>query len=135
MKRASAFVALLLLWCAGDARSAPTKASSAFPQTVRVRLWYLHPPRELGLRAEPGQAQARKCASCKPMAVTTLTVRAAQSSIQIDREKSVTAELHITGNYQMNAVGDLMQYDGQSESERQHDHRASYHTHQHGINR
>jgi stage II sporulation protein D len=106
MKRASAFVALLLLWCAGDARSAPTKASSAFPQTVRVRLWYLHPPRELGLRAEPGQAQARKCASCKPMAVTTLTVRAAQSSIQIDREKSVTAELHITGNYQMNAVGD-----------------------------
>ena len=106
MRRMSAFAAFLVLWFAGDARPSPTKASSGFPQTVRVRLWYLQPPRELRLRAEAGQAQVRKCATCKPMSVTTLTLHAAGSSLRIDSDNSATAEVHITGVYQMNAAGD-----------------------------
>src|SRR5271157_4618164 len=106
MRRLSAFVVFLILWCAGDARPSPTKTSSGFPQTVRVRLWYLHPPRELRLRAEGGQAQVRKCAICKAMSVSTLTLRATGSSIQTDGDGSATSELHSTGTYQMNAAGD-----------------------------
>src|SRR5271157_4762738 len=109
MKRLFAAVILLfLLWNADNAGSASgkTSASSGFPQTVRVRLWYLHPPRELRLRADAGQAQVRKCVACKPMSVTTLTLHAAGSSLQIDGDKSATGELRITGTYQMNAAGD-----------------------------
>src|SRR5271165_833519 len=106
MRRLSAFVVFLVLWFAGDARPSTTKASSGFPQTVRVRLWYLHPPRELRLRADVGQAQFRKCAACKPAAVGTLVLHATGSSIQIDGDKSATTRLLVTGAYQMNAAGD-----------------------------
>jgi stage II sporulation protein D (peptidoglycan lytic transglycosylase) len=106
MKRLSALMALLLLLCAADASPSPSKTSTGFPQTVRVRLWYLHPPRELRLRADANQAQLRKCANCKPMPVTAVTLSAAQSSMQMDGEKPATGELHVTGIYQMNAAGD-----------------------------
>src|SRR5271166_5388851 len=99
---------LLLLWSAGDAHSSPTRtsASGGFPQTVRVRLWYLHPPRELRLHAEPGQAQFRKCATCKPVALATLALKASGSSVQVDNDKSATGEVRISGAYQMNAAGE-----------------------------
>ncbi len=97
---------LLLLWSTDDIHATPNKASSGFPQTVRVRLWYLHPPSDLRLRADPAQAQLRKCATCKPTAVTALTLHATRSSIQISGDGSTTNELHITGAYQMNAAGD-----------------------------
>jgi len=106
MNRLSAFAAFLVLWLAGDAHPSPPKASSGFPQTVRVRLWYLHPPRDLRLRADAGQAQMRECASCKPTSVTTLTLRAVGSSLQMDGDKSATGDLRVTGIYQMNAIGD-----------------------------
>jgi stage II sporulation protein D len=107
------FALLLAAWIAGDASAAfsdyPTAKSasrSGFPQTVRVRLWYLHPPQSLRLRAETGQAQVRKCASCKDNAVSSLALRASGSSIQIDGDKSAIAELRISGAYQMNTAGD-----------------------------
>ena len=107
MKHLVAMIGLLLLLSSGgDAGPVPAKPSSGFPQTVRVRLWYLHPPRELRLRANPGQAQFRKCASCKPAAAVTLVLHAAGSSLQIDGDKSLTTELRISGAYQMNAAGD-----------------------------
>src|SRR5271169_5560516 len=106
MMRRFAAVSLLLLLHAANARPTPAKTSNGFPQTVRVRLWYLHPPRELRLRAEAGQAQLRKCATCKPMSVTTVTLRATGSSVQIDADKSTTSELHIAGVYQISAAGD-----------------------------
>src|SRR5271167_1972297 len=107
MKRLFAAMGLLLLlWSAGDTNPAPAKASGGFPQTVRVRLWYLHPPHELRIRSEAGQAQVRKCASCKAVPLAALTVHATGSSPQIDGEKPATGELHITGIYQMNATGD-----------------------------
>ncbi len=99
---------LLLLWNVGDAHSAPAKASASagFPQTVRVRLWYLHPPQELQLRAEAGQAQVRRCATCKPASIATLALQASGSSIQVDGDKSATGEVRISGAYQMNAAGE-----------------------------
>ncbi len=99
---------LLLLWNAGDAHSAPAKASASagFPQSVRVRLWYLHQPRELRLRADAGQAQIRTCTTCKPSPITTLALQASASSIQIDKGKSATGEVRISGSYQMNAAGE-----------------------------
>jgi stage II sporulation protein D len=107
MKRLPAAISLLLLlWSGGDARPVPAKSSNGFPQTVRVRLWYLHPPRELRLRAEAGQAQFRKCATCKSAPLATLALRAAGSSLQIDSDKSAMSELRITGAYQMSAAGD-----------------------------
>jgi len=104
MKRLLAALSLSLLLClASDSKSS---GAGGFPQTVRVRLWYLHPPRELRLRADPGQAQLRKCATCKPVPITASTLRAAGSQIQIDGDKAATTELPISGTYQMNAAGD-----------------------------
>jgi stage II sporulation protein D (peptidoglycan lytic transglycosylase) len=99
---------LLLLWNAGDANPAPGKgsASGGFPQTVRVRLWYQHPPHELHFRADSGQAQFRKCATCTVAAFATLALQAAGASVQADNDKSATGEVHISGAYQMNASGE-----------------------------
>ena len=85
--------------------TAQPASSSGFPQTVRVRLWYLHPPHELRLRADGGQAQLRKCAACKESAISSLAVHASGSSLQIDSDKSAATELRISGAYQMNADG------------------------------
>jgi stage II sporulation protein D len=106
MKRLSSVLAFLLLCHVSDVRSTPRPSASGFPQTVRVRLWYLHPPRELHIRAEPSQAQLRKCAACKLVAVSTIALRAAQSSIQIDGDKSTATDLRITGAYQTNAASE-----------------------------
>ncbi len=105
---------LLLLWIAGDARpgsaglASPTSSATAgFPQTVRVRLWYLHPPQQVQLRATPGQAQLRKCATCAPVDVTSLVLRAVGSRIQTDTAgASTSTEVRIDGIYQMNAAGE-----------------------------
>jgi stage II sporulation protein D len=107
MKRVLAAASLLLLlWSAGDTHGTPNRASTGFPQTVRVRLWYLHPPQELRLRADAGQAQIRKCAPCKPVSIATLALQAAGSSIQVDGDKSANSEVRISGAYQMNAAGE-----------------------------
>ena len=111
MKRLLATAGLLLLLCAaGDAelgdRAAAKASPSGFPQTVRVRLWYLHPAHELRVRADAGRAQMAPCASCKTTAITTATLRAAGSKIEIEGNKSPSSELRISGTYQMNATGD-----------------------------
>jgi stage II sporulation protein D (peptidoglycan lytic transglycosylase) len=102
MKRLAAAVGLLLLlWITGDSKPS---ARNNFPQMVRVRLWYLHPPRELKLRADAGQAQLRKCATCKPAPITNLALHATGSRIQIDGEKLAASDLRISGAYQMTAA-------------------------------
>lgn len=102
-----AFAGLLLLWIGGDAQPPGTGARSAtsseFPKVVRVRLWYLHPSRQLKLSAETGLATFRKCASCTMSALTTMTVSAAGSQIQIAGEKVPAAELRVNGNVQISA--------------------------------
>jgi stage II sporulation protein D (peptidoglycan lytic transglycosylase) len=59
----------------------------------------------LRLQADAGQAQLRRCATCKPAPLATLALKAIGSSIQVDKGKA-TAEMRISGAYQMNAGGD-----------------------------
>jgi stage II sporulation protein D len=109
MKRLLAAIALLFLLCTADAElgdhPATKAAPTGFPHIVRVRLWYLHPPHELRIRADTGRAQMRTCANCKTSAFTAASVRAAASKIDVGGTKSVS-ELRVIGAYQMNATGD-----------------------------
>ena len=108
MKRTALLLSLLLVGWMTDvgagASDVTSKAASrsGFPQTVRVRLWYLHPPHELRARADSGQAQMRKCATCKDSPVTSLAVQASGSSLEVDR--SPASELRISGSYQLTAA-------------------------------
>jgi len=96
---------LLLLWIAGVAQPQRSgEANSGFPNIVRVRLWYQHPPVELNLKAESGQAQSRKCAACAASPLSTLSLKAAGSRIQIGGDKSASAELTISGAYEIRAA-------------------------------
>ena len=111
MKRLLAAIGLLLLLCtAGDAElgdhDAGKTSHTGFPQTVRVRLWYLHPPRELRIRSDDGRAQMRTCATCKTTAIAAAALRATGSRIETDGNKSSFSELRVSGAYQMNATGD-----------------------------
>jgi stage II sporulation protein D len=108
MRRFPAALALLLLaWIGGDAQSQRNgagkniSAQSGFPAVVRVRLWYLHPPQELKLQADAGQAKFRTCASCADGALGTLTLRAAGSRIQMDGMKNTATEMRFGGAYQV----------------------------------
>ncbi len=113
MKRLLAAAAvLLLLWLGGDAQTQRDAApknknigapSSGFPKTVRVRLWYLHPPASLKLQADAGQARLRKCATCNETPVTALGLRAVKSRIAIDGDKATATELYIAGMYSMSS--------------------------------
>jgi len=102
---ATLLLSLPIAHLAGAASSdlTPKPASRpGFPQTVRVRLWYLHPPHKLGVRAAVGQAQMRKCATCKDSPVISLVVQAFGSSLEADR--SPASGLRISGSYQLNAA-------------------------------
>ncbi len=109
MKR---FILLVLLstWTLGAAsppQTTPSRnknigtPSQGFPQTVRVRLWYLHPPSSLTARAEAGQANVRKCATCAAAELRSLSISAAGAQIRIKDEKSVSRELRISGVFQL----------------------------------
>ena len=75
--------------------------SSGFPRTVRVRLWYLHPPSELTLQAEPGQAHFRKCATCSASELRKLELAASGSQLRLVAEKLSSRDLRIDGSFQM----------------------------------
>ena len=103
--------AALILWLvmtgARSARSAAKPfASAGFPQTVRVRMWYLHPPPDLRVFADAGQAQQLRCASCRPAGLTSLIIHAAGSQVQIEGGKSASPGLSLRGAYQLNAIGE-----------------------------
>ncbi len=100
---------LLLLSFPADVRSISDQGRKSaepggLPQTLRVRLWYLHPPRDLRIRADAGQAQFHRCVSCKAEALATLALHAAGSSIRIEDGKPST-ELSLSGVYELNAAG------------------------------
>jgi len=111
MKQLAALVALVLLVGAvgdaapGDRDSSGSSSPQGFPHIVRVRLWYLHPPPELRIRAEAGHAQMRNCATCKQTAITEVVLHAWGSSIRVETSKTPTSELRIGGAFQMNATG------------------------------
>jgi stage II sporulation protein D len=110
MKQLSAVIGLLLLLCAagtpevGD-HTASNPPRDRFPQTVRVSLWYLHPPHELRIRADADRAQMRTCATCKTTVITGATIRATGSRIEVEEGKPSFSTLRINGMYQMNSTG------------------------------
>jgi stage II sporulation protein D len=104
---------VLVFWLAalpGDALPAqsPPQAnknigapSSGFPRTVRVRLWYLHPPASLTFGAEADQATVRKCASCAATELRSILLTASGTQVRIKGEKSASHELRINGTFHM----------------------------------
>ena len=64
MRRVSILLAALLMVWADGAQTQPNTAATGFPNTVRVRLWYLHPAAKLKITADAGKAKLRKCAKC-----------------------------------------------------------------------
>jgi len=94
---AMALAALLML--AGN--NSANSGTSDFPRTVHVRLWYLHPPAEIKLKAEAGQAKFRKCASCPEEGLSGLAVRATGGRFQLEGDKSALQTLRVTGVYQV----------------------------------
>jgi stage II sporulation protein D len=108
-------IALLLLAVSGGADPQPDTVaknknigapSSGFPRTVRVRLWYLHPPASLKLHADAGQARMRKCETCADGALGDVTLRASASKIEVSGEKSAVSHLRMDGAFQMNPPGE-----------------------------
>jgi stage II sporulation protein D len=106
-KICAAMLALLFFGIAGNAcaqrdnRQNATTGQNSFPHVVRARLWYVDPPATLKLVAETGQATVRKCATCGEIALTSLTLRAAPSRIQIDRDRTTTQEVRVAGTYRV----------------------------------
>ncbi len=79
--------------------------AAGFPHVVRVRLWYLHPPHELKVRADSGGATLERCSNCKETTLSAISVSASGTSIQVEGDRSPTALLRFDGAYQLNAPG------------------------------
>ena len=114
MRRLLATIAILLaVWITAVASSASSDNSkvrsgsqTGFPQTVRVRLWYLHPPHDLRAPRGGRPGTVSQVRELQRRGLSLLAMHAAGSAVQIDGDKSATAELRLTGAYQMNAAGD-----------------------------
>ena len=105
-----ALLALLTIAAAGPPQTAPSKnrnigpPSSGFPRTVRVRLWYLHPPATLKLSSAAGQAHFRTCPACKDTELSSAIVHASGTQLKLEGEKRAITELRVGGVYQMRAT-------------------------------
>ena len=103
-------LALLTIAAAGPPQTAPSKnrnigpPSSGFPRTVRVRLWYLHPPATLKLSSAAGQAHFRACPACKDTELSSAILRASGTQLKLEGEKHSLTELRVGGIYQMKAT-------------------------------
>ena len=108
-KLAAALAIVLAVWMQSDAVSgvdpAGKNSRAGFPHVVRVRLWYLHPPRELKVRADSGGATLERCLNCKETTLSAISVSVSGTSIQVEGDRSPTALLRFDGAYQLNAPG------------------------------
>ena len=99
---AAVFITLLLAFATTGGTQPSTKASpTGFPTIVQIRLWYLHPPVELKLKADAGRATFRKCSGCPETALSALTLRAAASRVQIAGDTNASNEVHVNGAYEL----------------------------------
>jgi stage II sporulation protein D len=78
--------------------------SSGFPATVRVRLWYLHPPAILKLHADAEKAHMQKCTTCIETELASVTLRASGSQVIVTGERKPLTELRVSGVFQMSAA-------------------------------
>jgi stage II sporulation protein D len=97
-------LAPLLAWMIGDAQPQRAASQSGFPKTVRVRLWNFQQPLIVSLKAEPGQAKLRRCVTCPEAALSSTTVRASGSLVQVEGEKTATPEVRLSGAYEAAAA-------------------------------
>jgi stage II sporulation protein D len=97
MRRVSVLLAIVLAASVVVAQPQHITAASGFQNTVRVRLWHLHPTTKLKLTAESGRAQYRKCAKCTATSFTALALSGAGSQILIEGDKATAAELRVSG--------------------------------------
>jgi stage II sporulation protein D (peptidoglycan lytic transglycosylase) len=104
MRRAAILLAALLLIWADGAQTQRNAAANGFPNAVRVRLWYLHPPAKLKISADAGKAKLRKCTKCVENSFTGLVVSATGLQIEVDGDKTTTSELHINGVFEVSAA-------------------------------
>lgn len=95
-------VAIVLAYIAiGEAQTSIKSSATGFPNTVQVRLWYLHPAVELKLKADAGRATFRKCSGCPESALSALTLRAAGSRVQIAGDNNASSEVQVKGAYEL----------------------------------
>jgi stage II sporulation protein D len=86
------FIFLAVLLAAWPARA----------QDLRVRLYTLHPPTELTVRASSGSLQWRTCPGCLKNSATLLSLQAAGSELRV-RDAGVSREIFISGAIRIEA--------------------------------
>jgi stage II sporulation protein D (peptidoglycan lytic transglycosylase) len=106
MRRIAVLLATLLVVWASGAQAPRTTTITGFPNTVRVRLWFMHPAAKLKITAEPGQAKYRKCATCAETSFVALSLSAAGSQLQVEDDRAAAAELHVRGIYQLRTTSE-----------------------------
>ena len=105
MRRIAVLLATLFAVWVGSADTRNGTATG-FPNTVLVRLWYLHPAVKLRITAQPGQAKYRKCDKCAEIPFVALSLSAAGSQVHVEGDKAAVAELRTSGLYQLSAASD-----------------------------
>jgi stage II sporulation protein D len=80
----------------------PAWQSSA--QDLRVRLYTLHPPAEITVKAALGTLQWRTCPGCPKNSATLLSLQAAGSELRV-RDAGVIREIFISGAIRIEASG------------------------------
>ncbi len=79
-------------------------ARPAGAQDLRVRLYTLHPPSEITIKAASGKLQWRSCAGCAKNSATILLLQAAESELRI-RDAGVSREMFISGAIRIESSG------------------------------
>jgi len=79
-------------------------ACSAGAQDLRVRLYALHPPSELTIKAASGKLEWRNCAGCSKNSATLLLLQAAGSELRI-HDAGVSREIFISGATRIESSG------------------------------
>jgi stage II sporulation protein D (peptidoglycan lytic transglycosylase) len=84
-------LAILPIW--------PTRA-----QDLRVRLYALHPPAEITVKALSDSLQWRTCAGCQKNSATRLQLQAVGSELRV-RDAGVSREVFLSGAFRIEASG------------------------------
>jgi len=79
-------------------------AMPAPAQDLRIRLYALHPPTELTVKAASGSLQWRTCAACPRTSATLLLLEAVGSELRV-RDAGMSREIFISGTIQIETPG------------------------------
>ena len=88
-----------LIFLVAVVHAMPTEA-----QDLRIRLYALHPPTELTVKAASGSLQWRTCLGCPKNSATLLLLQAVGSELRV-RDASVSREIFISGAVRIETPG------------------------------